>query len=257
MIVLKKIEGLKLTNLAITIGMFDGLHKGHIKLIEAVKKYSELKGCNSAVMSFDMKNNLRMNKEKIILNSVKTSIIRKLNVDYYISLDFDDVKNMSPLIFIEHLVNNLGVNIVVCGADFRFGHKRQGDILYLQKILEEYGKELHIIETEFLDEEKISSSNIRLHIKNGEIKKANELLGKNFSLDFLPAINEEKYLLQIFYAHFLSPPNGRYISIFNSGDIRFKTYTIIDEVRGRKIAKTYTDEPIFNDDVSIELIDKC
>lgn len=257
MIVLKKIEGLNLTNLAITIGMFDGLHKGHIKLIEAVKKYSELKGYNSAVMSFDMGNNIRINKEKIILNSVKTNIIRKLNVDYYIYLDFDDVKNMPPLLFVEHLVNNLGVNIVVCGADFRFGYKRHGDIAYLQKILKEHGKELHIIETEFLNGEKISSSNIRLHIKNGEIKKANELLGKNFSLDFLPVLNEEKYLLQIFYNNFVSPPNGKYFSVFNSGDIKFETYTVIDEVMGRKIAKTYTDEPIFNNDVSVELIDKC
>lgn len=257
MIVLKKIEGLNLTNLAITIGMFDGLHKGHIKLIEAVKKYSSLKGYNSAVMSFNMKNNIRMNKEKIILDTVKTNIIRKLNVDYYISLDFDDVENMSPLLFIERLIYDLGVNIVVCGADFRFGHKRQGDIAYLQKILKEHGKELHIIETEFLNGEKISSSNIRLHIKNGEIKKANELLGRNFSLDFSPVLNEEKYLLQIFYNNFVSPPSGKYFSVFNSGDIKFETYTVIDEVGGRKMAKTYTYEPIFNDDVSVELIDKC
>ena len=257
MIVLKKIEGLNLTNLAITIGMFDGLHQGHSRLIEAVKKYSVLKGYSSAVMSFDMKNNVRINKEKIILNSVKTDIIRKFNVDYYISLDFDDVKNIPPLIFIKRLINNFGVNIVVCGTDFRFGYKRQGDVKYLQKILKEHGMELHVIETELLNGEKISSSNIRLHIKNGEIKRANELLGRSFSLDFPPILNEEKYLLQIFYNNFISPPNGRYFSVFNSADIKFKTYTIIDEVRGRKIAKTCIHEPIFSDDVSIELIDKC
>ncbi|SHI88935.1 bifunctional riboflavin kinase/FAD synthetase [Parasporobacterium paucivorans] len=175
-----------LTDTAITLGKFDGLHKGHRKLL-AVLAEEKKKGCLSVVFTFDMPpvSLICGDKPVYLLTRDERRIFHEENgVDVLIEFPFDmETAKMEPEDFVsEILVKSLGVKSLVCGSDFRFGHNRHGDTELLKELGSRYGFDTIVLELERDGDREISSTLIKRELIEGNLKKANEMLGYPFTV---------------------------------------------------------------------------
>lgn len=148
-----------------TIGNFDGVHIGHKNLIAKTKQA----GFKSLVITFD-----QINKESLFTLEDKIEQIKKLEVDYLIILKFEDFKNMFYKEFIK-MLKKLKTKKVVIGKDFKFGFKQEGDYIDLENKFE-----VSRVDDILIDSKRISSTDIRNNLSQGNIDKVNELLGYKY-----------------------------------------------------------------------------
>ncbi len=186
---LNKREQKHLTALVATIGFFDGVHRGHQFLIENVKRIAKQAGMQSAVITFDLhpRQVLHPDQSPSLLSSLnqKLAHIEATGIDNCIVLHFDKaLSQLSAKEFMQTILKEqLNVQKLVIGYDNKFGHNRTEGFEDYQR----YGKKLgiEVVENMELDtaDEHISSSVVRKHIKNGEIKAANHDLGYIYTLE--------------------------------------------------------------------------
>ena len=145
----------------ITFGKFDGIHRGHRLLLDTVleKKADDLK---AVVFTFDIPPR------------------KKVEDDRGECPFTEEIRNMDAVDFIRMMVEKLHVKYMVVGTDFHFGHNRMGDYQLLLEYADKFGYEVQVIEKIQSDGRDISSTYIREYIKEGNIEKANELLGYSF-----------------------------------------------------------------------------
>lgn len=170
---------------AVTIGNFDGVHVGHQSIIKDIKKKCLEEGVSFVLITFNP-HPLRIlsPKENFLINtySEKEELISALDVDYFLEIPFDrDLSTMDPSSFLDkYILTNDNITSVYMGHDFAFGANKKGDFDFVKS----YCSNIHIEKLEKFDPGKknISSSNVRKFICDGEIEKANELLGRDFFL---------------------------------------------------------------------------
>lgn len=164
----------------ITFGKFDGIHRGHRLLLEALlkKKEEELEG---VVFTFDIPPRKKVEGDRgevLTTNEEKLHIFENFGVDYVIECPFnEEIRSMEAVEFIRMIVENLHVKCMVVGTDFHFGYQRAGDYRLLQEYAKELGYEVLVIDKMKSEGRDISSTLVRDYIKEGQIEKANELLG--------------------------------------------------------------------------------
>ena len=188
-------------NTAITLGKFDGIHKGHQKLMHQIleKKASGLK---SVVFTFgQMPGTVFYGKGRTILTRIeRQNHLEKMGIDYMIECPFvPEIIQMEPERFIEEiLVKQLHVKYIAVGPDFRFGHNRKGGCSLLKRMASVYGYEVEVFDKECFDEKVISSTYVRHMLETGEIP----------TINLIP--DDEKML----------PPNGVYLTktLFAQGE---------------------------------------
>ncbi|ANU13534.1 Riboflavin kinase [Planococcus halocryophilus Or1] len=171
--------------LSLALGFFDGVHKGHQRVIgEAIKK-AEQQGIKSAVMTFDPHPSLVLGGRKeevfyITPMQQKMDILEDMNVDYCFIIRFtSEFAKLTPEEFIEFFITGLNAKHVTAGFDFSFGCKGKGDMGLMKQMSEgRYG----VTVADKLEEgdEKISSTRIRELLKQGETGKVCQLLGRPF-----------------------------------------------------------------------------
>lgn len=176
----------KYRNTAVTLGKFDGLHLGHLELINRVISYKQ-QGLTAVMFSFLMHpGNLFSDKEfeLIYTEEEKVAKVSRSGIDVLISYPFTEkTRSMEPEDFIKRiLVDQLDVKVIVVGKDFRFGYKARGDVALLKQYEEVYGYQVIAIEKKTWSHEVISSSAIRKALKQGDIEVANAMLGSPYSL---------------------------------------------------------------------------
>lgn len=172
----------------IALGNFDGIHIGHQKLVKLLLDKSKSKKLHSCVYTFinhTVPIISNSNQLQYITNlDAKISIFRSLGIDMLFLDKFNqNLMSLSPKEFVEDiLVRKLNCKEAIVGFDYHFGHKAEGDVSLLKELGKFYGFEVTVIDAVQIDNEKVSSSNIRKYILNGEIEKANQFLGRYFSL---------------------------------------------------------------------------
>ena len=161
---------------AITLGKFDGFHRGHQLLIDKIKEHSS-KEVDSLLLAFDIGGRGLLTKEE------QKERMRE-EVDVFISCPLsDEIKEMSPEKFVEKvLVEKLKVKTLVVGSDFHFGYGRRGNIRLLEKCSEKFGFHLEVMPKMTVDGKAISSTMIKEAIEEGEIQRGNQLLGYDYEL---------------------------------------------------------------------------
>ena len=178
----------KLKNPAITIGNFDGVHKGHQALFQRVKQLAEELNGQSAVVTFDPHPLEVLFPEKapsfITSHRQKLDIIASCGIDATVVIPFDHkLSQMSAREFVEIvLVEKIGARAIVVGHDYRFGHSREGDIAFLKRLGEQYGFKVETVTGVRVNDTVVSSTAIRQMIESGKIKDANKLLGRFFEV---------------------------------------------------------------------------
>lgn len=165
------------------LGNFDGVHIGHRQLVDAVlQTYKSLSKNIPSVISgawfFD--STFYKNADEIYSLEEKLNVFKSLGVDYAIIADFNEMKSLSPLDFV-NVVLKEQCNCIhaVCGENFRFGAKAAGDSQSLIQLMNNNATVVPLLSE---DNNIISSTYIRSLLSNGEIQKANSLLSSNYSI---------------------------------------------------------------------------
>jgi len=214
----------KLHNSVVSLGKFDGLHRGHQLLLNKILE--QKKHGFSAVMFTFMyhPSNLFSDKEieLIYTEEEKRLLLEQTGLDVLISYPFtEETASMEPENFIkEVLIQKLDAKMIVVGSDYCFGHNRKGNLDLLRAMSQVYGYELIVFDKLKVGEQVISSSYIRSEIAEGHIENANKLLGNPFTI-----IGEVQHGRKIGRTlgfpttnlippvHKILPPNGVYVSI--------------------------------------------
>lgn len=165
---------------AVCLGMFDGVHIGHRELINKTVTLAKEKALKSAVLTFLRKKE----KNKIYPLETKIKLIEKMGIDTVFIIDFDKkFMEKSPEEFIrEYLIDYIRAKEIVCGFNYRFGKNRIGDFNTL-KDYEKLGYNLTVIEPVLNDGEVVSSTLIKKLLTEGNIKRANLLLGRDYLME--------------------------------------------------------------------------
>ena len=165
----------------ITLGKFDGLHRGHQKLIERIKE-KRGKNCKAVVFTFDVspKSYILHTPPKYLLTyEERRELAENLGVDILAECPFtEELMHMEPEAFVkEYLVDRLHGEYLAVGPDFRFGYQRKGTPQLLKELGEKYGFRTEILEKEKYKDKDISSTYIREELDQGHIEEVNQLLG--------------------------------------------------------------------------------
>lgn len=159
---------------AVTLGKFDGLHRGHRKLIGRVTAQRE-KGLESVVVTIwpDPKGKALLTKGE------KKELLRSLGVDWWMDCPFlPQISRMEPEDFVRRiLAGRLRARYIAVGSDFRFGYQRKGDWRLLKELQKELDYELEVVEKERLGDREISSSYVKEALERGDMELVNSLLG--------------------------------------------------------------------------------
>jgi riboflavin kinase/FMN adenylyltransferase len=170
----------------ITLGKFDGLHRGHELLMQEIQKQKEAYGLKTIVFTFDMPPQEQVSGTRarvLTTNEEKRFIFARTGLDYLIECPFTrEVMCMEPEAFIRWMVGLLSVRCFVVGDDFCFGHDRRGNHEVLKQFETAYGYRTIVMPKVKEDGRDISSTFVREEIEKGDIAKANHLLGYPFFL---------------------------------------------------------------------------
>lgn len=164
---------------AVTLGKFDGLHKGHQKLIREVVRLQQEQGLHGIVFTIAPED-----RSVLLTEEEKRTVLEKFGIDCMIRCPFvPEILTMHPEVFVsEVLVKKLNANYIIVGTDFRFGCSRSGDVNLLRKLQEIYGYKLIVMDKEKLCDRVISSTYIKEELQNGNIDKVTELLGYSYPI---------------------------------------------------------------------------
>lgn len=171
----------------VTIGNFDGVHRGHQAILRQVKEKSQAIGAPSLLICFEPQP-----KEffaaynapaRLTRFREKMTLLAEQGVDLVLCMKFDEkTRSMSPAAFIDLLVNDLAVKALFAGDDARFGNDRSGDFAMLEAAGAEHGFDVTNLYTLTFDDTRVSSTFIRQCLAEGDLTKAEQLLGRPYSI---------------------------------------------------------------------------
>lgn len=179
-------------NAAITIGTFDGVHTGHLQIIQQLKKEAEKNNGESVIITFHPHPKMIVRQEiepaerkKIeLLNTLdeKIELLRQQKIDHLVIVPFTlEFSNQSAENYIsDFLVSQFHPSTIIVGYDHHFGKGRKGDYQLLELFEKAYGYKVKEIPEHVLHHVTISSTKIRNALKEGDIDTANECLGYEY-----------------------------------------------------------------------------
>lgn len=166
----------------VTLGKFDGVHRGHRKLISRVWQLARQNGWRAAVFTFDVSPQVKLGarpQQMLMTNAERKALLREMNMELLVECPFTpELRSMEAERFVQELLlDRLHTKAVIVGTDFHFGRDRGGSPELLQKLGPELGFAVEVIPKERSGDRDISSSYIREEIREGRLEKAHELLG--------------------------------------------------------------------------------
>ncbi|WP_454005713.1 bifunctional riboflavin kinase/FAD synthetase [Alcaligenes sp. Marseille-Q7550] len=179
---------------AVTIGNFDGVHLGHQAILHRLNEAARQHGLSSCVMTFTPHPRAffaqRGQRPELIPTQIsglrdKVEALRQCGIEQiYLARFNQDMADMSAAAFIEDiLVRGLNTGWLLVGEDFRYGHKRAGDIAMLREAGRRHGFEVETLQdVPDADGRRISSSEVRTALAVGQLDRARALLGKPFHI---------------------------------------------------------------------------
>ena len=172
----------------LTIGNFDGVHRGHVALLDEVRAAARPLDAQTAVLTFDPNPRCVLDPgrcpQSLTTAAEKADLLARHGVDRLAVLGFNrSVSSWSAEHFCDLLCESFDLRVLVVGHDFALGHKRQGDITFLR----DYGARHDFTVTQVSEvgaaEGGVSSSRIRQLVSGGEVRAAAELLGRPYFMD--------------------------------------------------------------------------
>ena len=179
------------TELIATIGNFDGLHLGHQHIINNMQKDALKNGWKKLVIFTEphakefFAESLGTDEKKpprILPWSEKVKRMKELGIEFAFFLNFNNqLRNMTPEVFLSKVLSNLSIKKLVIGDDFRFGANREGDFAFLQDWGAKNKIEVEKTETFSIKNQRVSSTRIRECLLANDFNEAKELLGRPYT----------------------------------------------------------------------------
>jgi riboflavin kinase/FMN adenylyltransferase len=179
---------LRLTTPAcLTIGAFDGVHRGHQALIGEMVSHAHATGRAAVVVTFYPHPSvvLRGRRPAFYITSPdeRADLLASLGVDFVVTHPFNhEVAAITATDFVERLVSVARLSELWCGQDFALGHNREGDVEFLRAAGERRGFRVNVVSPTLLDGEVVSSTRIRQALRDGAVEQVARLLGRSFRL---------------------------------------------------------------------------
>lgn len=172
---------------ACTIGNFDGIHTGHISILQTLKQVVSELNLISVVITFNPHPRKILYPESfkcgIINLQTKIYLLQQESIDYVAVIEFSEgFYKKSPEEFMDFLREKFLCRKIVIGRDWRFGYNKAGDINFAKSYGQKIGIDLLTVDDVISDGERVSSSRIRELLREGDIKKAKKLLGRDYFL---------------------------------------------------------------------------
>lgn len=171
----------------VTIGTFDGIHPGHRALIDSLLAHARRLGRPAMMLTFEP-----MPREylapanppaRLTSSRERWRVLQRTGLDYILQLKFDQkLRCVTGEEFTRLLANELKAAAVVIGHDFRFGRNGEASASLLCEAGRRFGFEVDIVEPVQVGGERVSSSDIRAALAAGDLKKAERLLGRPYSM---------------------------------------------------------------------------
>ena len=190
MMIIRDLEQLAspLTNPVLTIGNFDGVHKGHLALFDTVKAKARKIDGQSVVMTFNP-HPLKIMKPGsgpplITPLEQKLALIGRAGIDVILCIPFTRKFAAIPAAdFVRDiLVGRIGIREIVVGYDYTFGRGRQGDISLLHELGARLGFKVHVLKQVHVNGTAVSSTSIRNLVREGDLEGAKNLLGRDYQI---------------------------------------------------------------------------
>ena len=216
--------------LAVAIGNFDGIHKGHVKLLNECKFQAQESDLSFGVVTFDPHPRDFFNPKnpsfKLLDTEEKQMLLSKLDVKFLIIIEFNEqLKNCNPEYFLSQILKeNFNIVKMFAGSNFKFGKNREGSIENTKSFANTLGLQLVSIDlkktssTNEIVSETISSQKIRMLIQNGQLNQANNMLGRNWCITGKVERGKQQGreigfpTANLSLKNFLKPPSGVYVS---------------------------------------------
>ncbi len=170
-----------------TLGVFDGVHLGHQRILDRVRALADERGAAAIVLTFAV-------HPVVVVKGLPPRLITSLphrlrlfarhRIDECVVLPFDEqVRSLSADEFAERVfVESLAASAVVLGPDAHVGRDREGDLAFLRRFCASHGIDFEVIDDLRLDEFRVSSTRIRAAIADGDLDRASRMLGRPYSI---------------------------------------------------------------------------
>ena len=180
-------NSLRLDCSVLTIGSFDGVHRGHQLLIRTLVAEAKSKRLPSVVLTFYPHPSvvLRGRQPVFYITSPeeKAALLGGLGVEVVISQRFtEELSQVTASSFLDMLQERLGLASLWIGEDFALGHRREGNRLFLERASQERGFNLHVVGPVKISGEVVSSTRVREALRSGDVARASIYLGRPFSI---------------------------------------------------------------------------
>lgn len=180
------------SNAVVTSGTFDGVHLGHQKIIQRIREIARAVQGETVLITFWPHPRLVLYPTEHHLRLLSTfeekaNLLRQFGIDHLVTIPFtQEFSQLTSREFIEKvLVEKIQTKKLVIGYDHRFGKNREGSFEYLQEHCGEFGFDLEEISRQDVDDIGVSSTKIRKALESGDIKTANNYLGRSYELNGL------------------------------------------------------------------------
>ncbi|MDL2308677.1 FAD synthetase family protein [Bacteroidales bacterium OttesenSCG-928-C03] len=184
--ILKSTDELKTyRNLAVSIGSFDGVHRGHIEIFNVLKAKAKETDGESMIITFDPHPQLRLHPDtdffQITPTKEKLQLLQKQNVDYILIIPFTHQFAATSFtdFFQNFLIEKLRIRSLVMGTNHSIGKNREGRTNSIKSMCERNGVDVVVVPELIIDGQPVRSSEIRKLIHKMDIDKASQLLGRN------------------------------------------------------------------------------
>jgi riboflavin kinase / FMN adenylyltransferase len=278
MIVYKNIHDFKpIKNAVVTSGTFDGVHKGHQKILNRLNEVADGINGESVVITYHPHPRMVIATDSDDLKLLSTidekiQLLENQGVKHLIIIPFTrEFSELTSSEFINKiLVERIGTKKLVIGYDHRFGRNREGGFDYLKENSNQFGFEIEEIPRQEIDHLTISSTKIRNSLIEGNIKIANELLGRMYSFTGLIAkgrqlgrtIGFPTANVQVSEQYKLIPSDGVYaVKVHIRGEEKFGMMNIGMRPTVNGIGRTQEvnifdfEDDIYGEKMNVELID--
>lgn len=184
---LKSIESARLAACSLTIGAFDGVHRGHQRLVSQTVAGADSAGIPAVVLTFFPHPSVVLQGRRpsfyLTTPDQKADLLIELGIETVITEEFSaELSRRSAQEFLDQLKLHLGFRQLWVGPDFALGHRRGGNVPFLERAQDPYDFELRVVDPLTIDGEIISSSRIRECLRAGDVARAAHYLGRYFSL---------------------------------------------------------------------------
>ena len=181
------LEDVQLPASVLTIGSFDGVHRGHQDLLRGMLAAARAREIPAVVLTFYPHPSvvLRARRPAFYITSPeeKTDLLAKFGVDIVITQTFDlELSRVEAPDFLDRLTARLNFQDLWAGEDFALGHQRRGNRHYLERVSGERGFRFHIMPPTKLEGEVVSSTRVREALRSGDVSRVATYLGRHFVL---------------------------------------------------------------------------